>query len=180
MNSDMSQILSYLYLGSDEVSIDLDALSDHGIGHIINCTSDRPNYFETAGVKYLQVKVNDHRDDDIHQYFEQTSCFIENAKQSGSSVLVHCQKGMSRSSTIVLAYLMRFADMNLISAFSHTKKIRPLISPNVGFMEQLLKLEYNLYQNNSLDITQYTKDRFSKVADITATTTVTTTATSSS
>lgn len=169
MKSDISEILGYLYLGSDEVSLDLDALSDHGIRHIINCTADRPNYFETAGVQYLQVKVNDHKDDDIQQYFDGACAFIEQARHAGSSVLVHCQKGMSRSTTIVLAYLMKFANMNLINAFSHTKKIRPLISPNVGFMEQLLKLEFNLYGRNSLDILQYTKDRFSTVSDITAT-----------
>ena len=45
------------------------------------------------------------------------------------SCLVHCSAGMSRSATLVLAYLVRHVGMSLLDALSHTKARRPLVSP---------------------------------------------------
>lgn len=166
MKNDISQILQFLYIGGEDVSVDRETMTRLGINYVINCTCDRPNYFEKSGVKYLQVYVNDDSSNEIDRYFTQSFQFIEEAKRVESSVLVHCQKGMSRSSTVVLAYLMKYENMDLISAFSHTKQRRPLISPNTGFMQQLLLLEHKLYSKNTLDITLYSKDRFAPIEQL--------------
>ena len=44
---------------------------------------------------------------------------------------------MSRSVTIVVAYLMLKKGMSVSSALAYVKKCRPIAQPNYGFMRQL-------------------------------------------
>jgi len=46
---------------------------------------------------------------------------------------VHCFAGVSRSATIVIAYLMQEKEMNMEIAFSFASQARPIIFPNMGF-----------------------------------------------
>lgn len=67
--------------------------------------------------------------------------FSDSVKNSGGRVLVHCQAGISRSATICLAYLIQSHRVRLDEAFDFVKQRRGVISPNFGFMGQLLQLE---------------------------------------
>ena len=60
---------------------------------------------------------------------------------AGERVLVHCAAGISRSSTIVLAYLVARRGYTLREAFEHVHARRPVVWPNDGFMEALIQLE---------------------------------------
>jgi len=62
-------------------------------------------------------------------------------EQSTGGVLVHCYAGVSRSTTIVLAYLMARRGMRLAEALALVKAARPAVCPNQGFMEQLRHYE---------------------------------------
>jgi len=46
---------------------------------------------------------------------------------------VHCYAGVSRSATIVIAYLMAEMNMGFMDAFSFTKSKRFVVFPNFGF-----------------------------------------------
>lgn len=59
-------------------------------------------------------------------------------------ILVHCQVGVSRSATIVLAYLMLKQNMTLAEAIKKVKERRG-IYPNQGFLKQLINLHIQLY-----------------------------------
>lgn len=68
----------------------------------------------------------------------------EEAYQSGRGVLVHCQAGVSRSATIVIAYLMKHTLMTMTDAYKYVRSRRPVVSPNLNFMGQLLEFERDL------------------------------------
>lgn len=63
---------------------------------------------------------------------------------SAGKVLVHCAMGLSRSATLVLAYLMIHENMKLEDAIEAVSANRN-ISPNEGFLEQLRQLDKELH-----------------------------------
>lgn len=138
------QILPYLYLGCRKVAACLPSLKANGITNILNVTSSVPNNFVTAGLTYKQIAVEDSHDVNMLQHLPEAFSFIEKARVSGERVLVHCHAGMSRSVTVILAYLMKFCNHTLDSAYEHVKQIKSDISPNFSFMGQLLEYECTL------------------------------------
>jgi protein-tyrosine phosphatase len=57
---------------------------------------------------------------------------------NGKRVCVHCKAGVSRSATVVIAYLMKYEKMNWHEAIQRVRELRPIICPNKGFL-QILK-----------------------------------------
>lgn len=70
--------------------------------------------------------------------------FPDLARKSQSNVLIHCQAGVSRSATIVVAYLMQHCNLSMNEAYSLVKNKRSVISPNFNFMGQLMEYENTL------------------------------------
>lgn len=65
---------------------------------------------------------------------------IHRTRQAGGSVVVHCQAGQSRSSTVTLAYLMTFyhkRNRTVEMAIGNMKRQRPMVRPNQGFREKI-------------------------------------------
>ena len=56
-----------------------------------------------------------------------------------AKVLVHCQAGISRSPTIVIAYLMKKEKKEFQTVYNEVKAIRPIIEPNFKFYIQLVE-----------------------------------------
>ncbi len=83
---------------------------------------------------------------DIISYFDEIFKLIEKE----DIVLINCIAGISRSATIVLAYLMKYFGMTLKDAYIGLLSKRRIICPNKHFMECLLKYELDLYGKNSL------------------------------
>ena len=80
-----------------------------------------------------------------HGHFEGAVAFIEAALKESeqNKVFVHCRAGVSRSSTIVIAYLMRCCKMSMDVALEFVRDRRSCIEPNASFMLQLRHFERN-------------------------------------
>jgi len=79
-------------------------------------------------------------------------------KKKKGCCVVHCAAGISRSATIVLAYLMlhdRKRGATLREAFAHVHGARPCIWPNEGFMGALIALEKALRKKTSITLDDY-------------------------
>ncbi|XP_072490876.1 dual specificity protein phosphatase 2 [Notamacropus eugenii] len=134
------EILPFLYLGSCNHSSDLEGLQALGITAVLNVSASCPNHFEGL-FRYKSIPVEDNQMVEISVWFQEAIGFIDSVKNSGGRVLVHCQAGISRSATICLAYLMQSRRVKLEEAFDFVKQRRGVISPNFGFMGQLLQFE---------------------------------------
>lgn len=143
-----------LYLSSYVVASDLDCLNKHGITHVVNTAADVCDSNFPSKFKYLTYYLKDSNSEDISLFFYRTLEWIDEALSSGGRVLVHCQMGVSRSSTIVMAYLMWRFGISFEQAFNRVRETRPICNPNTGFTCKLLILAQKLdstAHDNSLD-----------------------------
>ncbi|XP_036309506.1 dual specificity protein phosphatase 10 [Pipistrellus kuhlii] len=144
-NAELTPILPFLFLGNEQDAQDLDAMQRLNIGYVINVTTHLPLYHYEKGLfSYKRLPATDSNKQNLRQYFEEAFEFIEEAHQCGKGLLIHCQAGVSRSATIVIAYLMKHTRMTMTDAYKFVKGKRPIISPNLNFMGQLLEFEEDL------------------------------------
>eukprot|EP00744_Colponema_vietnamica_P001481 GILI01002450.1.p1 GENE.GILI01002450.1~~GILI01002450.1.p1 ORF type:complete len:251 (+),score=51.69 GILI01002450.1:185-937(+) len=156
-----SKVLDFVYIGSAVTAAQKDEMQRLGIGYIINVTGSSPNFFPND-FQYMNARLVDADHENIGKHFNAAFNFIEEGRRKGQSVMVHCAAGMSRSATLVIAYLMKHHGMTLKSAYNFTRTRRNVISPNPGFMRQLARLEKHLYGVITLDPVDYEKNRFTK------------------
>src|SRR4051794_21325844 len=99
-----AEIVPHLFIGDKRLAADFDALQQLGVSHIVNVTPDIRHYYADTKhgqfpIQYLRCACHDTDQADLSEYFPFACDFIETAISSGHSVLVHCQQGISRSST---------------------------------------------------------------------------------
>jgi protein-tyrosine phosphatase len=63
-----------------------------------------------------------------------------------NKVMVHCNMGISRSSAIVIMFLMRYLKMSYDEAHAHVKMQRSYIRPNATFEKELRTYEKEILQ----------------------------------
>ena len=147
-----SKIFNWLYLGSYQNACNNNDLKDLKINYILNCAAEcqNKNYPE---INYFKAKINDFPNFNISLFFNKTNDFINEAKLSGKNILIHCQLGISRSTTCLIAYMIKYLGYNTVSAMQFIKNKRPQIMPNFGFLQQLKNYEerIKLEKNNELE-----------------------------
>lgn len=77
----------------------------------------------------------------IEHVIKQTTEILQDLENRGQRVLVHCFGGVSRSATVVIAFLMVSHNLTLAEAFAIVFQSRPWIRPNEGFWKKLQELE---------------------------------------
>ena len=132
--------------GSQDAAHDLVTLKKYNISHILNLACNVNNCYPDD-FTYLTIELLDLPEFPILDACHQAIDFINVAINSCGCVLVHCNAGISRSATVVLAYLMKTQGMNLCNAYALLHSKRPCICPNHGFMIQLKTYEECLTNN---------------------------------
>ena len=139
-------IKNKLYLGNMFDANDTDTIKNNNISCIV-CVAERLKIINTnPNVTVHKYELADDYSCNISLYFDEIGEIIN----KGGIVLVNCAAGISRSSTIVIAYIMKYYKLNLKTTFLYVKKKRNQICPNKKFMECLLDYELALFGKNSL------------------------------
>ena len=136
-----STVINYrLYQGKGDQATNEKIIDDLKITHVINITKEHPNAFGDK-LTYLRIAVEDVKTSNLLKYFQESCDFITKAFQKKGVVLIHCNLGVSRSSTITLAYLMQTQHISLEDALTFLRTRRSCARPNFGFLSQLAKWE---------------------------------------
>ena len=64
---------------------------------------------------------------------------------SSTKILVYCVQGISRSASVVIAYLIRHANMTLKVAYEHVQGRRQLARPRDVFVTELQSIEKSVF-----------------------------------
>jgi len=148
---DAQEIIPNLYLGDVYAAHNAKELKRRNITHIVTCTVGVVPPFPES-FKYMHLKILDCAAEAIHEHFEETTQFISDALKDGK-VLIHCIRGVSRSATIVAAYLMIALHMSAEEAVQKIREKRPIARPNYGFMMQLSMYEANMKKRATHQVT---------------------------
>ena len=138
-----AEVAPGLYLGDRRDAKDRAALRRLNIQSIVNCTPPKsedpaagcPSFFERE-LRYLRVPIYDSPAEDAAEHFDEVLDFIASRLHYGG-VLVHCNRGVSRSATFVVAHLMKSRALDPASALELVRAARPQAEPNAAFLKQL-------------------------------------------
>jgi len=114
-----------------------------GVTHIVSAIEPDMRKDFGDGVTVMHVPIRDDVNTDIAQWFDRVVKFIQDALDADEKhrVLVHCLQGISRSATLVCAYLVATTPMRATEAIAFVQAKRGIVSPNPGFRRQLILWE---------------------------------------
>lgn len=135
-NYTASKITDQIYISDLASSCNKERLMEDGITHILTALIAVEPYFPDNFV-YKSLPVSDYHRENLERYFDECYEFIDEVVEGGGKVLVHCAYGVSRSATIVIAYLIKKYGVTYDKAYEKVKHMRDVIEPNEGFKRQL-------------------------------------------
>nr|XP_043631404.1 protein-tyrosine-phosphatase MKP1-like [Erigeron canadensis]XP_043631405.1 protein-tyrosine-phosphatase MKP1-like [Erigeron canadensis] len=140
-----SKVADHIFLGGDAVAKDKNILKQHGITHILNCVGFVcPEYFKENFV-YRTLWLQDSPSEDITSILYDVFDYFEDVREQNGVVFVHCCQGVSRSTSLVIAYRMWREGQSFDDAFQYVKKARGIADPNMGFACQLLQCQKRVH-----------------------------------
>ena len=138
----IENIVDNIYLGNISTSVYSDKLEQNGITHILSLINGSYSMFPDKFI-YKHIHINDDPWLSIDKYFDECIEFIEQSQQCNGKILIHCMCGISRSTTIIAAYLIKKYKMSHTNAILYLKNKNKFINPNDGFTLQLNRYEKN-------------------------------------
>lgn len=150
-----NQITSNIFLGDIASAFNEDALKEQGITHILSIFNGAQKTFPDS-FTYKIIHINDDAWVNIREHFDESNQFIDDAlKNPENKILIHCQRGVSRSVTLLIAYLLwkknsedkidkNNVDDAIEEVISYVKEQRSIANPNLGFVKCLKSYIYEL------------------------------------
>lgn len=137
------EIIPHLFLGNCDYANNEKWINDNKINYIINIGQPQTSLISKLD-DYLRIDLQDDESSNIKQFFEQTNTFIQKVINGNKNIFVHCKAGLSRSPTIICAYLMKNHKLTLIESVTKITNKRGTCI-NKGFWNQLEEYEKELH-----------------------------------
>ncbi|TFK38299.1 protein-tyrosine phosphatase-like protein, partial [Crucibulum laeve] len=162
-----TRILPSLYIGPRSSASASSFITSHGISHILSIGSTPSP--QVPGVIYHRLSLTDSSSESINirRVCQKAGEIIDavGSARRGGNILVHCSAGISRSPTVVTAYLMTRHQMTLRDALGLIVGARPSTCPNPGFLAQLKDMEEEIFGKQTMkSIEQLPSVRAERVA----------------
>ncbi|ORY85967.1 protein-tyrosine phosphatase-like protein, partial [Leucosporidium creatinivorum] len=140
-----SIIPGFLYLGPEPTKPeDLNELEGLGVKEVLNLALECEDKDGEVARRFELRKIGMRdfvEETGVQKAIEEACRILGDAQLQSKPVYVHCRAGKSRSVTIVLAYLVHRNHWSLKRAYSHVSERRKGISPNIGFVAELMTWE---------------------------------------
>ena len=116
-----------------KIDVIIDMIDYHGLNY-------RPPVFDNK--LYFNLPLDDSPTENISKYFDNVFKIINKYHfDEHKNIYIHCMAGISRSSTVLIAYYMRKYCLPYKQAYELVKSKRNIIEPNRGFVRQLEEYE---------------------------------------
>jgi atypical dual specificity phosphatase len=137
-----NEIIPRLYISDLSFAENAACLSTYGITHIVSAISSSvlipPESVLHPQPRHLQVRVEDFPFAELAAHLPITTAWIREAlRNPDARVLVHCAEGISRSVSVVAAFLIAQYGWSPAQAVQYIKSKRRAADPNFGFVQQL-------------------------------------------
>lgn len=148
-STNFHQIYPGLWIGDAIASADINFLRRHRIACIINCTGSLP-FAQLPSIRFkYRVPVKDNLEADqiylMYTLLDKTSKLIYNHLKLGHPILVHCHAGRQRSVCVIIAFLMKCADMTKDEALELLQTKREVAgTPQLNFNRALTEYQKSL------------------------------------
>jgi protein-tyrosine phosphatase len=142
------KVMDGLFIGSLRAAQNASVFSGLSITNVVTCGRNLHTNIP-SGVKQLVLDVDDNDDEKLNAHFHKAIAFMLEGMKANppGNVLVHCFAGVSRSATIVIAFLMHEQRKTFSEAMTFVREQRPAINPNQNFCRQLQDWESECLQN---------------------------------
>merc|ERR1711920_1111409 len=157
----LTQVLSQLYLGTEEDAQEAEKLLDLGITHVISIVGG--GRYKDLFPKHMYIPLRDNGSSDLLEKIDDSWGFMMESQEPGNKLFVHCQLGQNRSASFVIGFLMKSKNLSFYEAYTVLKEKRELIHPHKKYIEQLRQLDLELHKvhstpENFLDIALCSKE----------------------
>ncbi|KAJ8590474.1 phosphotyrosine protein [Rhizopogon salebrosus TDB-379] len=133
-----SEILSRLYVSDLCFAENPVALATLGVTHILSAMRGYVAIPHDLPIHRAQYPLEDLPFSELAAHLPSTTAFIRSALHDPNArVLVHCMEGVSRSTSVVCAFLIAEYGWTPTQAIQFVKSRRRSAEPNFGFVQQL-------------------------------------------
>lgn len=106
------------------------------------------------------INLRDTSTNNLLQMLEDACDFLKSSlANNDGGVLVHCQKGISRSASVMIAFVMEEMDLDYDTALRFVRRGRSKVKPNAGFEKQLelwRRMGYSIHEADGSEKDEYT------------------------
>ncbi|TFY52749.1 hypothetical protein EVJ58_g9836 [Rhodofomes roseus] len=153
---------NFLYLGPELTAEEhVEELLSLGVKRILNiafeCDDDHGLLLRERFERYVRIPMRDTvEEDNITRGVREVCELLDDARLHSSPTYVHCKAGKSRSVTAVMAYLIHANHWTLSKAYAFVLERRKGISPNIGFVSELMTFEEQELGGKSVGVVKMT------------------------
>ncbi|PIL25924.1 hypothetical protein GSI_11677 [Ganoderma sinense ZZ0214-1] len=155
---------NFLFLGPELTTEEhVEELLSVGVKRILNiaaeCDDDHGLHLRERFDRYIRIPMRDTvEEDNITRGVREVCEILDDARLHSSPTYVHCKAGKSRSVTAVMAYLIHANHWTLSRAYAFVLERRKGISPNIGFVSELMTFEEQELGGKSVGVVKMSGD----------------------